>query len=103
MTSNITTTTDNNKMVLLWSRCSSYDVVDLTSLDVNSSNNNDVITTTIQSYEIVGRSFFSGRNLENIITNMENDPLALSVWVSKQLDKIIISKQKKKKRSRKEE
>jgi hypothetical protein len=92
ITSNILDTPKISGMVLLWSKFDynyDYDSKSLTA------NNNKDITQTIIEPDTIDKQFFSGRNLENVITNLQNDPLALSCWVSRSLDKIVISKKKK--------
>jgi hypothetical protein len=84
-------------MVLIWSRCDDYCYQYDFDFDSESANNKDITRITIEPDTIVGKPFFSGRNLENIITNLQYDELALSCWVSRDLDKIIISKKIKKK------
>ena len=80
---------NNNKgMVLIWSR---YDY----NHDLESTNNKD-ITQIIIEPDTIGKQFFSGRNLENIINNLQYDTLAISCFVSRSLDKIIIYKNKNK-------
>ena len=96
MTSEIleTITTTTNGMVLLWSRCNNYNhEYDSKSL---TANNNKDITQIIIEPDAFGKQFFSGRNLENIINNLQYDTLAISCYVSRSLDKIIIYKNKKK-------
>jgi hypothetical protein len=84
MTSNIldTPTTATSKtigMVLLWN-CN-YDYESL---------NNDITWITI--VPDTNKQFFSGKDIEKIITKLEKDNEAISCYVSRSLDKIIISK-----------
>ena len=79
-------------MVLVWSRCNNYNhEYDSKYL---TANNKD-ITQIIIEPTAFGKQFFSGRNLENIINNLQQDPLSISCYVSRSLDKIIIYKNKK--------
>jgi hypothetical protein len=95
-------TTITNKLILLWSRCENnydYEYPDLDSIDTNENNINDKKDENITWITLepkTDKKFFSGRNLENVITILQYDPLALSCFVTRDLDKIIISKKKKK-------
>ena len=86
-----TITTTTNGMILIWSRYNyESDFKPLTA-------NNKDITQIIIEPDTFGKPFFSGRNLENIINNLQYDTLAISCYVSRSLDRIIIYKNKKKK------
>ena len=89
MTSEILETIRTNGMVLLWSRCNDNPEYDSKYL---TENNKDIIIIEPTAF---GKQFFSGRNLENIINNLQYDTLSLSCYVSRSLDKIIIYKNKK--------
>jgi hypothetical protein len=91
----ITKPKPKSKLVLIWSRCENYDYdLDLESTDTNNNNNKDITWIILEPK--ADKKFFSGRNLENVITILQYDPLALSCWVTRDLDKIVISKKKKK-------
>lgn len=91
MVSNIldTPTTPPTKtigMILLWSR------TDCNNYDYDLESHIDIKWITIEPD--IDKQFFSGRDLEKIISKLENDESALTCYVSRSLDKIIISKEK---------
>ena len=89
------TNNSNNEegMVLLWSRHDDYNYEyehDFKS-QTNNDNSKEITWISIES-KTIDKKFFSGRNLENVITNLQNDSLALTCWISKDLTRILISK-----------
>jgi hypothetical protein len=88
-TSKITSKTNN--MILIWSR---YDYNH--DYDFKSVNNKDTTTCITVEPDTVSKQFFSGRNLENLINNLQYDNFAISCYVSRSLDKIIIFYKNKK-------
>ena len=82
---------NNEGMVLIWSK-NNYD--DLESV----VNNKDITQIIIEPDTTANKQFFRGRDLENIINNLQYDILAISCYVSRSLDKIIIYKNKKNKK-----
>lgn len=83
-------------MILIWTRHDYYDYNDL-----ESANNKDIQYITIEP-DTVSKQFFSGRNLENLINSLQYDPLSISCYVSRSLDKIIIFYKDKNKKGDKE-
>ncbi len=83
-TSKIIPKNHNDGMVLIWSR---HDY----NHDLESANNKDITWISIES-KTIDKKFFSGKNLEIVITNLQKDSLALTCWISKDLTRILISK-----------
>ena len=83
----ITSNTHNNGMILIWSK---YDYE--CEYDLKSQNNNKKISWISIESKTIDKKFFSGRNLESVITNLQNDVLALTCWISKDLTRILISR-----------
>ena len=85
--------THNEGMVLLWSRHDDYNYESehYFKSQTNNNNNKEITWISIES-NTIDKKFFSGRNLENLITNLQNDSLALTCWISKDLSRILISK-----------
>ncbi len=76
-------------MVLIWSR---HDYNYEHDFKTQSNDNSKELTWISIESKTINKKFFSWRNLENVISNLQNDSLALTCWVSKDLSKILISK-----------
>lgn len=66
---------NNNEegMVLIWSRHDDYNYEYEYDFKSQTNNNNKEITWISIESNIIDKKFFSGRNLENLITNLQND------------------------------
>jgi hypothetical protein len=81
-----TSKTNNERMIFLWTRYDyNYDY------DLEPANKKDITKITLEP-DTTNKQFFSGRDIEKIISKLEKDNEALSCYVSRSLDKIIISK-----------